>query len=197
MDCMLAMKDMPNNYYDLAIVDPPYGLNKGSIRGGLLNGRKLIQKTDKMEAWDQAPNQEYFWELMRVSKNQIIWGGNYFQLMPTRCVIVWDKQQPWENFSQVEIAWTSFYKPAAIFRFGITKYKKEHPTQKPVELYNFLLSRYAKPGDKVIDTHLGSGSICLAAHNYKVNLDGFEIDPEYYEIAIRRLNKHQQQQQLF
>jgi site-specific DNA-methyltransferase (adenine-specific) len=222
---MDLMARMPDKHYDLAIVDPPYGINapnmtmgsnpnrkdmKGAVSvaqklkgrlnsgGGKLKDR-LLNKS-KIE-WDNSvPSAEYFSELKRVSKNQIIWGGNYFPLAPTRCILVWDKMQPWENFSQVELAWTSFDGPAQIFKYsntgGANKEQKIHPTQKPVFLYKWALHKYAKPGDKILDTHLGSGSIAIACHDMGFALDACEIDADYYASATLRFQKHISQQQL-
>lgn len=198
MDCMISLKEMENNAFDLAIVDPPYGLPKTAIHGrGQLKNRALNRGSGKMSQWDIVPNQEYFWELMRVSKNQIIWGGNHFPLPPTRGIICWDKCQPWDNFSQVELAWTSFDMPAKIYRFDNRTRDKIHPTQKPVALYTWLLSRFAKKGDRILDTHLGSGSISIACHNLGFSLEAFEVDPDYYAAALNRLDKHQNQYQLW
>lgn len=175
-DCMDYMRTLQDREFDLAIVDPPYGISapKMNMGAGYCNGRtytggkgRLSQGAEKLKGralnrmnseWDQKPpSAEYFSELRRVSKNQIIWGGNYFDLPPTRCVICWDKEQPWENFSQWEMAWTSFDKPAGIFRRqnGIREPGKIHPTQKPIKLYEYLLNKFADPDFKVIDTHLG------------------------------------------
>lgn len=145
MDCMVGMKEFPDKYFDLAIVDPPYGLPSDSTHGrGKLKNR-IINK-DCIHAWDVAPTREYFEELFRISKNQIIWGGNYFDLPPSRCFVCWDKVQPWENFSQVEFAWTSFSKPAKLFRFDNRTTKKIHPTEKPISLYLYLLNHFAERG---------------------------------------------------
>jgi len=194
MDCMELMAKYPNNYFDLAIVDPPYGLDKSSLTGSGKLKKRIIQKNTD---WDVAPNKKYFKELFRVSQNQIIWGGNYFELTKYRCVIVWDKCQPWQNFSQVEIAWSSFNKPATIFKFDNRTTDKIHPTQKPVDLYKFCLDKYAKQGDKILDTHLGSGSIAIACHDMDFDLVGCEIDKEYYDNMMERVNEHKKQHRLF
>jgi len=191
---MELMKNYPNNYFDLAIVDPPYGLDKSSLTGSGKLKKRIIQKNTD---WDVAPNKKYFKELFRVSQNQIIWGGNYFELTKYRCVIVWDKCQPWQNFSQVEIAWSSFNKPATIFKFDNRTTDKIHPTQKPVDLYKFCLDKYAKQGDKILDTHLGSGSIAIACHDMDFDLVGSEIDKEYYDNMMERINEHKKQLRLF
>lgn len=210
-DCMEYMKDIPDNYYDLAICDPPYGIgapkmsatpcqrkkgyNRLNQEGGKLKNRILNNSNCN---WDNdIPSQDYFDGLFRISKNQIIWGGNYFPLPPTRCVICWDKMQPWENFSQVEIAWTSFDSPARLYRFDNRTGGKIHPTQKPVKLYEWLLKNYAKPTDKIIDTHFGSCSIGIACHNFGCTLDACEIDNEYFDKAYKRLRMHVRQLDLF
>lgn len=185
IDCMEYMKGIPDKYFDLAIVDPPYNLSKSSTRGcGKLKGR--ILNANPIHDWDIAPSKEYFDELFRVSKNQIIWGANYFDLPPTRCVICWDKMQPWENFSQIELAWTSFDKPASIFRFHNRSIGKIHPTQKPIELYTWLLRKFANKGDKILDTHLGSGSSRIAAYKMGFDFVGCEINNQYYEAQESR-----------
>ena len=188
---MQLMGRYEDNHFDLAIVDPPYGLDKSSTNGsGKLKKRALNRlQTDQ----DIAPNAEYFKELFRITKNQIIWGGNYFSLPPTRCVICWDKKQMMPTFSRWEMAWTSFYKPAKIFSFCNADKNKIHPTQKPVKLYEWLLINYAKEGDKILDTHLGSGSIAIACHNLGYDLTACELDKDYYNAAIKRINQHKAQ----
>lgn len=213
MDCMEAMKEFPDGFFDLAIVDPPYGIGADNFNNGSgaskdagiygtavrLRKNRLNQGAGKLKnrllnqsdcSWDvEPPGDDYFTELFRVSKEKIIWGGNYFKLPPTRCVIVWDKKQPWENFSQFELGWTSFDKPAAIFRMANTRSGKIHPTQKPVELYTWLLSKFAKPGMKILDTHVGSASSLIACHRAGLEYWGFEIDPVYYNAAKERLDR--------
>ena len=196
-DCMEAMKEMSDNQFDLAIVDPPYNIPKSWGGAGKLKNRILNNQTKKIKVWDIAPSKEYFEQLFRVTENQIIWGGNYFNLPKYRCVIVWDKKQPFPNFSAVEIAWSSFDKPAKLFKFD-NRYKgKIHPTQKPVKLYEWLLTKFAKEGDKILDTHLGSGSIAIACHNLGFELTGYEIDKEYFEAAKKRIEQHKQQGRLW
>ena len=194
-DCMDLMKQYPDKYYDLCIVDPPYGLPKDAVHGrGKLKNRAINTMNMK---WDVAPNNDYFKELFRISKNQIIWGGNYFPLPPSRCILCWDKCQPWENFSQIELAWTSFNYPAQIFKFDNRTGDKIHPTQKPVQLYKWLLQKYAKEGDKILDTHFGSLSIGIACHDLHFELTASELDKEYYELGKNRLMWHQKQLNLF
>jgi len=211
MDCMDAMKTMADNSFDLAIVDPPYGIHEK-----LLTTDKNVNQSNKFallymeKNWDkQRPSQHYFDELRRVSKHQIIWGGNYFaDLLPaSRGWICWDKCQ--DNFTCVnnELAWSSYDKSLMMYRrnqglnngFMVRKAVDDriHPTQKPVELYEWLLDKYAKTGWKILDTHLGSGSIAIACHNMNYDLHGYEIDNEYYESACKRLKEHQKQLKLF
>ena len=201
-DNMELMARYPDKYFDLAIVDPPYGVEEitgkeFSHARGKLKNRAFNKGNKKINQWDKAPSKEYFTELFRVSKNQIIWGGNYFDLPVYRCPIVWDKCQPWENFSQVEIAWTSFNKPASIFKFDNRTGGKIHPTQKPIALYKWILDKYAKQGDKILDTHLGSGSIAIACHDYGFDLTACELDKEYFDKAMERINNHKAQLKLF
>lgn len=194
-DCMDLMRQYPDKYFELAIVDPPYGLPKDSVHGrGKLKNRAINTMNMK---WDVAPNNDYFIELFRISNNQIIWGGNYFPLPPSRCILCWDKCQPWENFSQIELAWTSFDYPAQIFKFDNRTGGKIHPTQKPVQLYKWLLQKYAKEGDKILDTHFGSLSIGIACHDLHFELTASELDKEYYELGKNRLMWHQKQLNLF
>ncbi len=194
-DCMEAMKDMSDNQFDLAIIDPPYGINVNQMNMG---GRKTIEPTDKK--WDNSiPEKKYFDELFRVSKDQIIWGGNYFGLPSNKCFFVWDKGETMygRDFAECEYAWSSFNKPADMIKINPMQLERIHPTQKPVKLYEWLLMNYAKEGDKILDTHLGSGSIAIACHNLKFDLTGYEIDKEYYDSAVKRYEQHIKQLQLF
>ena len=165
------------------------------------NGRNIgdeIRK--KIVSWDVAPGQEYFDELFRVSRNQVIWGGNYFHLPPTRCFLVWRKVNVPEKFSMAmaEYAWTSFQANAKVFEYSATNQPDRfHPTQKPVQLYEWILERYAKPGDKILDTHVGSGSSLIACYNLGFDATGFEIDEEYFRKAQDRLNDEMAQIRMF
>ncbi len=193
-DNMELMKRYPDNYFDLAIVDPPYGIDiNSSGRLGHYGGKGKI--------WDsETPNDEYFKQLSRISKNQIIWGGNYFDLPPTRCFLIWDKKQPeGVSFASCELAWTSFDKSAKTFyqRPQNADTHRIHPTQKPVKLYEWLLMNYAKEGDKILDSHFGSGSIALACHNLGYELTACELDKDYFDASIKRINNHVSQQRLF
>lgn len=191
-DCLEYMKTIPDKHFDLAIADPPYqiGTGKSSHGGaGKLRNRVMNQQAKKFAEWDKAPGKEFFDELFRVCDNVIIWGGNYFDLPPTRCFICWDKVQPWENFSQVEYAWTSFDSPAQLFRFDNRTGNKIHPTQKPVELYAWILRKFAKQGDRIFDPMIGSGSSRIAAYKMGFDFVGCELDKEYYKKSIERFNK--------
>ena len=201
-DNMQLMARYEDNYFDLAIVDPPYGIADNPSRhkgSGKLKNRFLNKNADKFAKWDKEPNKEYFDELFRTSKNQIIWGGNYFDLPSTRGFVIWDKQQPFPNFSACEYAWLSFQVPSKIYVQAVTRTKenKIHPTQKPVKLYEWLLMNYANKGDKILDTHLGSGSIAIACHNLGYDLTACELDTEYFEATMKRINNHKAQQRLF
>lgn len=187
MDCLAYMKTIPDKHFDLAICDPPYQLKKSSVQGSGKLKTRTLNKHDM--SWDIAPPPEYWQELFRISKNQIVWGGNYFDLPPTRCFICWDKVQPWENFSQVEYAWTSFDSPAQLFRFDNRTGNKIHPTQKPVELYAWLLRKYAKPGDRIFATMIGSGSSRIAAYKMGFDFVGCELDKEYFDKGCERFNR--------
>jgi site-specific DNA-methyltransferase (adenine-specific) len=181
IDCIEYMRTLPDKAFQLAIVDPPYGLNRKSTKGAGKLKKRVLNTSDISKRWDIAPSKEYFDELRRVSENQIIWGGNYFDLPPCRCFICWDKCQPWPNFSQAEFAWTSFDKPAKMFRHTSRINGKWHPTTKPVELYAFLLRTFAKEGDRILDTHMGSQSSRIAAHKLGFDYVGCEIDKEYFD----------------
>ena len=195
---MQLMSRYPDNYFDLAIVDPPYGIGNKLVDGGGTRKAKFDNNRDSIK-WDNVPTQEYFNELFRVSKNQIIWGSNYFNLPTTRCNIIWDKIQEFTG-SDFELAWTSFDKASKAFRMSrVEAYSqgKIHPTQKPIKLYNWILDKYANEGDKILDTHLGSGSIAIACHDYGFELTACELDKEYFDKAIQRITNHTNQQKLF
>lgn len=204
-DCMELLKRTPDNFYDLAICDPPYGLGdrlvKGGVKGGMGSMRKLAD--DKVTTWDnEIPSPEYFTELQRVSKKQIIWGGNYFldYLGKTDGFVVWDKMNGTNPMADAELAWQNVKGSTRMFRrhhFSGERTEKIHTTQKPVALYGWLLSNYAKEGDKILDTHLGSGSIAIACHDYGFDLTACELDPDYYNKAMERINNHVAQQKLF
>jgi site-specific DNA-methyltransferase (adenine-specific) len=209
-DNMLLMARYPDNYFDLAIVDPPYGIGedgeKNHSRGKAARPTMYTSKN-----WDSsAPSKDYFIELIRVSKNLIIWGANHFiENIPNQnssSWVVWDKQNGDNDFADCELAWTNYKTAVRKFEFrwagmlqGNMK-KKEiriHPTQKPVALYKWLLDKYAKQGDKILDTHLGSGSIAIACHDYGFDLTACELDTEYYNKAIERITNHTNQTKLF
>ena len=210
-DNMKLMARYEDNYFDLAIVDPPYGIGFGEFNrtNKDSNGKRYKANKYKQSNWDdEIPTDEYFIELQRVSKNQIVWGGNYFPyLWKNGCkgFIFWFKGNPVPNFADGELAYTSFNKVAKQFSYryygnlegNTSAQEKYHPTQKPVQLYEWLLMNYAKEGDKILDTHLGSGSIAIACHNLGFDLIACELDKEYYEAAMKRIEQHQSQQRLF
>jgi site-specific DNA-methyltransferase (adenine-specific) len=203
IDCMEFMKRYPDKFFELAIVDPPYGIGFGEFNrtNKDASGNRFKANKYKNDTWDDnAPKAAYFAELIRVSKNQIVWGGNYFlDLWQTPCkgFIFWYKQNPVDNFSDGEFAWTSFDKVAKCFSYkyygnisGNTSAEaKVHPTQKPVALYNFCIENYAKPGEKILDTHLGSQSSRIAAYKLGFDFYGCEIDKDYYEQGNERFKK--------
>ena len=192
-DCLEAMREMKDKQFDLAIVDPPYGIN----RNGMNMGNSVFNKDDKK--WDKnTPTPEYFNELFRVSKNQLIWGGNYFELPVSQYFAIWDKGETMygRDFAECEYAWVRSG-GTRMFKKNPNQPKRIHPTQKPVKLYEWLLMNYAKQGEKILDTHLGSGSIAIACHNLGFDLTGFELDKEYYEAAVKRLKTHQSQKTIF
>ena len=194
MDCMEAMRNTPDKYYDLAVVDPPYGLGKRTTDGGGTNSQIKFMDDIRRTNWDdKTPDDKYFLELFRVSKNQIIWGGNYFPLPPTRTVICWEKVVMIPTMSQIEMAWTSFDSPARIIKINNTDKNRFHPTQKPVKLYEWLLHHYAKPTDKILDTHLGSQSSRMAAYKGGYDFTGYEIDADYFNDGNKRFNQFKSQ----
>jgi len=199
-DCVTALKRYADNHFDLAIVDPPYGLGKRLVDGGSVSPF-IKSQNKKVKEWDNAiPTDEYFEELKRVSKNQIIWGGNYFNLPPCRCFIVWDKTIHGNTYADADFAWTSFDTPARIYKENIaitTSEGRIHPTQKSIKIYAWLLHKYAKEGNLILDTHLGSGSSRIAAYKGGFNFVGFEIDQEYYEAQEKRFNDFKSQLRLF
>ena len=200
-DNMQLMARYQDNHFDLAIVDPPYGIERFKKGGSIIN-----KHGDETRLWNnEKPTKEYFNELFRVSKNQIIWGGNYFihYLKATRCMLVWDKGEGFYNrtFAECELAWTSFNKNTKKIKhdpLANGDYKgKIHPTQKPIKLYEWLLNNYSEKGQKILDTHLGSGSIAVACHYFGVDLIGVEIDEEYYNNAKKRVEMLTAQETLF
>jgi site-specific DNA-methyltransferase (adenine-specific) len=200
-DNMLLMARYPDNYFDLAIVDPPYGI--GAFKNGLGGTRFDKHKNGNLSFNNLKPTEEYFAELFRVSKNQIVWGANNFVMPPSEYFCIWNKKQTVDNFATAEYAWVSMglKSPAKMFDYGIHKHNasedKIHATQKPIPLYKWLLDKYAKENDKILDTHLGSGSIAIACHDYGYELTACELDKEYYDKAIQRITNHTNQQKLF
>jgi site-specific DNA-methyltransferase (adenine-specific) len=198
-DNMALMARYPDKHFDLAIVDPPYGIGVNHNMGR----RKGDKPSDyKPAEWDnQPPSFEYFAELMRVSVNQIVWGANHFiSRMPfdSSCWLMWDKGFSEDvTFAQFELAWTSFGSTCKKFNAHPSQQHRIHPTQKPVALYKWLLKNYATPDMKILDTHLGSGSIAIACHEYGCDLTACELDPDYYRDAIKRIQNHINQTNLF
>lgn len=185
-DNMELMARYPDGYFDLAIVDPPYGID----RNGMTMGNSVFNKDNKL--WDKSiPTDKYFQELFRISKNQIIWGGNYFNLPISQYYAIWDKGETMygRDFSECEMAWVK-KGGTRIYKLNPNQKDRIHPTQKPVELYKWLLDKYAKQGDKILDTHLGSGSIAIACHDYGFELTACELDTDYYNASIERIKRH-------
>jgi site-specific DNA-methyltransferase (adenine-specific) len=194
MDCMEYMQSIPENYFELAIVDPEFGIGIGK------SPRLVTDKGKKAKKWDDKPiSMNYFDNLYRISKNQIIWGGNYYALPANKHCIIWDKMQPEDlSFGMFDYAWTSFNGSNKIFRRSVQLEKdKIHPTQKPVKLYEWLLMNYAKEGDKILDTHLGSQSSRIAAYNLGFEFVGTELDQEYFEQGCNRFDNQKKQLTLF
>lgn len=206
-DCMNIMRQYPDKHFDLAIVDPPYGIGEDGSKNHTRSKLASAKNYKHFYGNDiNPPDFTYFEELKRVSKNQIIWGANHFLGWVSSCWIVWDKDNGNSDFADCELAYTSF--PTAVRKFKYrwagmmqenmkNKEIRIHPTQKPVALYKWLLTNYAKQGDKILDTHLGSGSIAIACHDYDFDLVGTELDAEYYAAALNRYNNHIAQQKLF
>jgi len=195
MDCMEYMQSIPDKYFDLAVVDPPYGINVNLMNMG---GRNTI-KPNKNKKWDNSiPDKEYFQELFRVSKNQIIWGGNYFTLPPSQYFAIWDKGETMygRDFAEMEYAWVS-NGGTRIYKKSPNQPERIHPTQKPIKLYEWLLMNYAKEGDKILDTHLGSQSSRIAAYNLGFEFVGTELDQEYFDKGCKRFENHIKQLTIF
>lgn len=198
-DCMNVMAKYPDNYFQLAICDPPYGIGMDGGNVGYKGFNNFVKKE-----WDNSiPPAEYFEQLFRVSKNQIIWGGNYFPLRPTRGFIIWDKGEGFKGrtYAECEFAWTSLDVNARIFKHDPLAtgdyHGKINPCQKPIRLYKWLLKNYATPDMKIIDTHLGSGSSAIAAYDFGCDFVGMEIDKDYYDAAVKRFEIYKMQQKLF
>lgn len=208
-DNMVGMAKYPDKHFPLAIIDPPYGIYENGNRDLVPKGAASKRKKYHTALWDQTtPSGEFFNELFRVSKNQIIWGGNYFNLPPSRCWIVWDKRHgcPGNDFADCELAWTSFTTSVRMFSFlwnGMLQENMQdkevriHPTQKPIQLYKWLLKNYAKEGDKILDTHLGSQSSRIACYDGGFDFYGWELDPEYFNDGNKRFENFKAQGKLF
>jgi len=192
IDCMEGMKQYPDKYFDLAVVDPPYGIG--------ISSNPVRQMHDKKK-WDNSvPESEYFTELKRVSENQIIWGGNYFNLSASQGFLIWDKKQPHDfSLAMCEYAWSSIQKPAKIFSYSVlTERNKIHPTQKPIALYDWIYSKYLPEGGKVLDTHLGSGSNRIAADKAgNIDFTAYELDKDYFEAQEKRWSNYKAQLKMF
>jgi site-specific DNA-methyltransferase (adenine-specific) len=196
-DCVTALKRYADNYFDLAIVDPPYGLERFKANDGG-NSKKITTFGDKDKNWNNIkPTAEYWAELFRVSKNQIVWGGNNFELPTSEYFIVWDKGQMMPSFARCEMAWTNCKVPAKIYAKRSQDLNRIHPTQKPTGLYDWILMNYAKEGYLILDTHLGSGSSRIAAYKGGFNFVGFEIDCDYFNAQEKRFNEFKSQLRLF
>lgn len=193
-DCMEAMAEFPDNYFDLAVVDPEFGIGIGN------SARLVTDKGLKAKKWDDKPiDMKYFDNLFRVSKNQIIWGGNYYSLPANKHCVIWDKLQPERlSFGMFDYAWTSFNGANKIFRYSVQLEKnKFHPTQKPVALYDWIFAKYATPGMKILDTHLGSGSSRISAQKAGMDFWGYEIDEDYFTAHCKRFDIFYSQGRLF
>jgi site-specific DNA-methyltransferase (adenine-specific) len=197
LDCMEFMKGYPDKYFELAIVDPPYGIQRLSVKENRDPStkfrRSLAKLVDSTNKWNSnKPTEDYFKELFRVSKYQIVWGANNFSLPESEYFIIWDKQQTVDNFASAEYAWTNYRMPAKVFTYSIHQHNQDekiHPTQKPERLYYWILQKYAKQGDKILDTHLGSGSSRIAAYKLGFDFYGCEIDKEYFDKQEERFKK--------
>lgn len=197
IDCLEAMREMPDNHFSLACVDPPYGLDRYKKNDGG-NSKKIRCFGDNDKNWNnEKPDTEYYQELFRVSKNQIIWGANNFELPTSEYFIIWDKQQMMPSFARCEMAWTNCKVPAKIYACRSQDSNRIHPTQKPVALYKWLLTNYAKPGDTILDTHLGSQNSRIAAWDLGFDFTGFELDEDYYKAGCERFERHIAQPKLF
>jgi site-specific DNA-methyltransferase (adenine-specific) len=201
MDCMDGMSQFPDKYFELAIVDPPYGIGED---GGKQRTRGSKKTNGKRKNWDSSvPNEDYFKELERVSKNQVIWGANYFGLKPSKSFIIWDKLDYGSDFADCEFAWTSFDSAAKVYKQSRQSNQNRpeepriHPTQKPVKLYKWILQTFAKPGDKIIDTHGGSFSSVIACLEMGFEYIAFEIDEEYYKKGLKRIQTYLSQPKIF
>lgn len=208
MDCMEALRALPDKFFDLAVVDPMYGIGENGAKSG--SRAKLAKRIDYKPIDDTPQDEEYFLQLFRVSKNQIIWGANHFMSVIGRdasCWLVWDKDNGDTNYADCELAWTSF--PGAVRKFkylwagmrqekqGRNHQHRIHPCEKPMPLYTWIFQRYAKPGDKILDTHLGSGSSRIAAYDLGLDFTGYEIDPDYFWAQEERFAAHAAQMTLF
>jgi site-specific DNA-methyltransferase (adenine-specific) len=202
MDCLEGMRQYPDKHFEIAIVDPPYGIKRFEKPSGKTRFKNSKMMQEEGLIWDMKPTNEYWLELFRVSENQLVWGANNFKMPPSEYFCIWNKLQTVDNFASAEYCWVSMglKKPAKVFEYSIHKHNhtdKIHPTQKPIKLYKWLLDNYAKKGDKILDTHLGSGSSRIACYDYGFDFVGFELDKDYFEAQEKRFNNHILQQKLF
>lgn len=193
MDCMDGMKEFPDKYFDLAIIDPPYGIERYKSNDGGNSAKITCFGGNTGSRNNAKPKEKYFDELFRISKNQIIWGANNFKLPQSEYFIVWDKVQHMPSFARCEFAWTNCKVPAKIFEERSQDKARIHPTQKPIALYTWLLQNYAKPGDTILDTHVGSASSLIACENLGFKYVGFELDKDYYDAATKRIEDSRKQ----
>jgi site-specific DNA-methyltransferase (adenine-specific) len=202
MDCIEGMKQYPDKWFDLAVVDPPYGIERFKKPSGTTRFKSSKLMQEEGLTWDIKPTDEYWNQLFRVSKNQIVFGANNFTMPPSEYFLIWDKAQTVDNFATAEYAWVSMglKKPAKIYRYSIHKHNhtdKIHPTQKPIDLYRWIFHNYAKPDFKILDTHLGSQSSRIAAHKHGLDFTGFELDAEYFEKGNKRFDDFISQTTIF
>jgi site-specific DNA-methyltransferase (adenine-specific) len=203
MDCMELMSQYPDKHFDLAVVDPPYDLQRFKKSFGTTRFKSDPRVAKEGIAWDNAPSPKYWNELFRVSSNQIVWGANNFTMPPSEYFCIWNKKQTVDNFATAEYAWVSMglKTPAKIFEYSIHQHNadggKVHPTQKPVALYNWIFANYAEKGMKILDTHMGSGSIAIAAHYAGMHLTACELDEDYFKAACERIERETSQTTFF
>jgi len=205
---MDLMREYPDNHFELAIVDPPYGIERfkkcseRDLNAKSVKAHRIASRFQRMETVNNhKPNEDYFMELFRISRSQVIWGANNFHLPTSEYFLCWNKEQAMDNFATLEMAWVGgeIKKPAKLFTYSIARHNqtlKIHPTQKPVALYKWLLQNYAKEGDKILDTHMGSGSIAIACHYMGFNLTACELDEDYYNAACERIKRETAQTEL-
>jgi site-specific DNA-methyltransferase (adenine-specific) len=201
MDCMDYMRTIPDNHFELAIVDPPYGIKRFEKPSGKTRFKSSKMMQDRGLVWDTKPPASYWKHLFRISKNQIVFGANNFVMPPSEYFLIWDKAQTVDNFAAAEYAWVSMglKKPAKVYKYSIHKHNqtdKIHPTQKPIDLYRWILINYANPGDKIFDSHLGSGSSRIAAHALGFDFFACELDKDHFAASVKRFEEYKLQLKL-